>query len=170
MNANIRITYRDKEGNEIFNPSEGQMSYSPETQKLYKFTDGSWKIIEGNAGLNLNLYDLNKQIMSQLPDMTEEQIDNGREIIKKYLQEQENEFYMLLCRDISYYTLFQTSNLITEPAAADEVIECAKEIGALKSIDANEANAIEIWVHPVEQDPMVMYLFSYDSGVIQCAL
>ena len=82
MNANIRITYRDKEGNEIFNPSEGQMSYSPETQKLYKFTDGGWQMVEGNAGLNLNLYDLNKQIISQLPDMTEEQIDNSREIIK----------------------------------------------------------------------------------------
>ena len=69
-----------------------------------------------------------------------------------------------------HYTLFQTSNLTTEPAAADEVIECAKEIGVLKSIDTNEANAIEIWVHPVEQDPMVMYLFPYDSGVVQCAL
>jgi hypothetical protein len=34
MNAHISITYRDKDGNVIVNPYEGQLAHSPETSQL----------------------------------------------------------------------------------------------------------------------------------------
>lgn len=172
MNANIKITYRNKEGNEIFNPTEGQMSYSPETKQIYRFSEkGEWEIVKTEgAGLNLNMYDLNKQIISQLPDLNDEQIDETTNTIQNYLEETDNKFYMLLCRDINYYTLFNINTPFSEPKACNEVIACVAELGAVKSIEKNEDNAIEIWVQPKDQDPMVMFLFPYDGGVIECAL
>lgn len=124
-----------------------------------------------NGELQMNMYDVNKQLISQFANLSDEDIENGREMIHNYFQEQENEYYMLLCKDISYYTLFHINKSITEPAAADEVIECIKCIGAVKSIDLTEGkSAIEIWVQEECRDPMVMYLFTYDTGVIECAL
>ena len=124
-----------------------------------------------NGNIQMNMYDLNKQFMSQLATLSDEDLENSREVIRKYFQTQQNEYYMLLCKDISYYTLFHINNKITEPAAADEVIECVKSIGAVKAIDLTEGeSAIEIWVQEEEHDPMVMYLFAYDTGVIECAL
>lgn len=121
------------------------------------------------GNIQMNLYDLNKQIISQLADFNEEDLKNSKEIITEYLQKQGNKFYMLLCRDINYYTLFNISTGSNLPAAADEVIECAKTIGTIKSVDTNDNGAIEIWAQG-EEESLVMYLFPYDLGVIECAL
>lgn len=124
--------------------------------------------VQGN--LQMNIYELNKQLISQMAALSDEDLEDSKQLIRGYLQEHENEFYMLLCKDISYYTLFHIVDYITEPAAADEVIECIKEIGTVKSIDRTEDGAIEIWAQPGESDPLAMYLFPYDAGVIQCTL
>ena len=49
MNAKINITYRDKDGNIIDNPVEGQSAYSPETKKLYVYNEGEWKMVTGES-------------------------------------------------------------------------------------------------------------------------
>ena len=127
--------------------------------------------VVANGNLQMNIYDLNKQIISQMATLSDEDLEDSRQLIRDYFQEHENEFYMLLCKDISYYTLFHIVDYITEPAAADEVIECIKCIGAVKSIDLTEGeSAIEVWAQEEGRDPMVMYLFPYDTGVIECTL
>ena len=89
-------------------------------------------------------------------------------VLMNYIQETENEFYMMLCRDMNYYTLFHIVDYLTEPSIYDEVIECAKDLGTIKSIEYVETGAIEIWFQPIEADPVVMYFFGYDGGVIDC--
>lgn len=126
--------------------------------------------VVANGNLQMNIYELNKQLISQMAALSEEDLEDSKQLIRGYFQEHENEFYMLLCKDISYYTLFYIVDYITEPAAADEVIECIKDIGTVKSIDRTEDGAIEIWAQPGESDPLVMYLFPYDMGVIECTL
>ena len=42
MNAKIKITYRDKDGDIIVNPKENDIAMSPETQKLYTYKNGQW--------------------------------------------------------------------------------------------------------------------------------
>lgn len=117
----------------------------------------------------MNLYDVNKQLVNQLTALNDEDLNERKEIIKNYLIEQGNQFYMLLCKDISYYTLFDTTDE-TGPRAADEVVECIKCVGEIKSIEENEDGAIEIWICASPKGPMVMYLFPYDVGVIKCGL
>ena len=120
------------------------------------------------GNLQMNLYDMNKQLISQMPILNDEDLKSCRQTIHNYLLAKQSKFYMLLCKDINYYTLL---HVVAEgPAAADEVIECVKCLGDVKSVDMNENDAIEIWVQEEVRGPMVMYLFSYDAGVIECAL
>lgn len=170
MKANINVTYRDQDGNEILNPVEGDRSYSPETKRLYQYTNGNWEMIEGDVGLNMTMYDINKQVISQLPSLDKEDIAAAKQTITEYFKDQRNSFYMLLCNDINYYTLFQVINDSSLPNAGSEAIECALEIGDIKVVDVNDDGAIEIWVKPEDTDAMLMYLFPYDRGVVQCTL
>lgn len=125
---------------------------------------------EETSGLQLNLYDLNKQFISQIPDLDDDGIEVALMTVMAYMKNTENKYYMLLCRDVNYYTLFNVSSAITEPYACEEVLACAGDWGTLKSVEINENDAVEIWVHNEQEGPMVMYLFPYDTGVIECAL
>lgn len=120
--------------------------------------------------LKINLYDMNKQLVNQLATLNDEDLKNSKEIIENYLKEQNNQFYMLLCKDISYYTLFDIMDDESMPCASEEIIECIKCIGDVKSIAVNEDGAIEAWICANPEGPMVMYLFPYDVGVIKCVL
>ena len=168
MNAKINITYRDKDGNIIDNPTEGQSAYSPETKKLYIYNEGEWKMVTGESNFGMSMYDINKQIISQMPAMSDDDIAESKLVIMNYIKETENEFYMMLCRDMNYYTLFHIVDYLTEPSIYDEVVECAKDLGTIKSIEYVETGAIEIWFQQPEADPVVMYFFGYDGGVIEC--
>lgn len=171
MNAKIKITYCDENGNEILNPVEGQKAFSPQTKKLYCFTNGEWKVLEGNVNLGMTIYDLNKQVISQMGILEGAAREEAHLHITDMATRSNNTYFMLLCRDINYYTLFKLNkdnNGLCN--IANEVFECVEDIGAIKSVESVEGDAIEIWVHPVDEDPVVMYLFPYDAGVIECTL
>lgn len=124
--------------------------------------------VQGN--LQMNLYDMNKQIIAQMPALADEALETAHLLITDTTATSGETYFMLLCREINYYTIFKlerdNSGLVN---IASEVFECVNSIGALKSVEAVEG-AIEIWVHPEDEEPMVMYLFPYDMGVIQCTL
>ena len=52
---------------------------------------------KANGTLQMNLYDLNKQIISQMAILSEEDLADSKTLIRDYLREQNNYFYMLLC-------------------------------------------------------------------------
>ena len=171
MNAKIKITYCDENGNEILNPVEGQKAFSPQTKKIYYFTNGEWKVLEGDVNLGMTIYDLNKQVISQMGILEGAAREEAHLNITDMATHSNNTYFMLLCRDINYYTLFKLNkdnNGLCN--IADEVFECVEDIGAIKSAESVESGAIEIWAHPVDGDPVAMYLFPYDAGVIECTL
>jgi len=173
MKAKINITYRDENQKIITDPEEGQRGYSPETGQLYEYRNGKWELLKANGGLSMSCYDINKQIIAQLENIenNEEKMQEAKDIIKKYTDCDRTTYYMLLCKDINYYTVFHVDPLFKEDynTIVDEVIDCLHYIGAIKSVSLNNSGeGIEIWVHPVDSDPMVMYLFLYNNGVIQC--
>ena len=168
MNSKIKITYCNDSGEEITNPVEGQKAYSPQTRSLYVYKNGEWELITGDMNLGMTTYDLNKQIISQLGVLEGNELTEARDRLTNFVNDTNNKFYMLLCRDINYYTLFEIDNGDnTLDSFANEVFYCVEEIGAVKSVDGVEG-AIEIWVHPIDGEPLVMYLFTYDMGVIKC--
>ena len=170
MKSKIKINYYDQNGDIIINPIEGQKAFSKETQKLYIYTNGEWKPVEGDINLGMSIYDMNKQIISQMGVLDEEGYNIARQRFNVFVKLSDQTYYMLLCRDINYYTIFKIDVLADDlNRFSEEVIDCVHDIGAIKSVEEVDG-AIEIWAHPVDGDPVAMYLFPYDAGVVECTL
>lgn len=131
---------------------------------LMLFTEDGWQEIKGeiNNGIQINLYDMNKQIISQLPALNKEEIVDRMIGIDTLHQTFRNEYYMLYGREISYFTLFK---IINPRMFAKEVIDCLLNIGPIKAIDSAD-DALEIWVEN-KNEVTCLYLFPYDSGIVE---
>ena len=154
--------------NKINNFQVGEIIYLTE-DKQYVMYDGNDFVnvpekvtINTEQGMQMSLYDLNKTIIAQLPvkETYADQSDE-RELINKFFSDIGNTSYMLLCKDISYYTIFiyegnETANYET---LGEAVLDCLQSVGKLVCADLTEdGNAVEIWVR-VEDDNLCMYLF-----------
>ena len=154
-----QIRYEPKEGEVVYNTDEANKG-------CYVYHDGAWmKLNAESSGLNLGLYDLNKQIIAQLPILSDEELNNKKTVINQLHEKFNNEYYMLYGKEMSYFTLFK----LKDPSRfGDEVIECLGYIdGNVKCIDMTEPeDAIEIWVQDGTEEPTCLYLFPYDTGLV----
>ena len=114
----------------------------------------------------VSLYDINKNIISQLSPLTKKEKETGSELIKQYMKDKKDKFFMLINKESGYFTLFVFNdgkndadlNYITK-----EVMECASGLGIIKSINCDKSKtAIEIWINNE-----LYLLFAYDRGVIE---
>jgi hypothetical protein len=146
-----------------YTPEEGELIQTPEG-KYVIWHDGSWNEIKmENGGINMGLYDINKQIISQLPALNDftKAIADVRDLHSKYW----NEYYMMYGKEISYFTLFKVCGM---NEFGQDVIDCCANIGVIKAMDMTEAaDAIEIWIQSENDEPTCLYLFPYDNGVVQ---
>lgn len=145
-----------------YTPDEGEIIQTPEG-KFMIWHDDTWNEvkIEG-GGINMGLYDMNKQIISQLPCM--EDFSKALEDIRTLHETYWNKYYMMYGKEISYFTLFE---IIGYNDFGNDVIDCCTNIGPIKAMDLTEAgDAIEIWVE-IEDGPTCLYLFPYDSGIVR---
>lgn len=117
----------------------------------------------------MSLYEINQAAVSQLPELSEETIAKKKEIIRQYLDEISDEYYMLLCRDLNYYTMFSLQADEGLPAAESEIINCIRDMGSILSIErsTNAKTVIEIWFKCAD-GTFVAYLFPYGKGVVKC--
>lgn len=150
-----------------FTPVEGEVVQTlNDTFAVYK--DGNWEPInlaqEGSLGITM--YELNKQLISQLPRLTAKKIQESKHLITQYGLSTNNQFYLLYGKEISYFTLFQIEDF---ESFGKEVISCLKEVGVIKAIDLTEdKTAIEIWITQNDTtDSVCLYLFPYDAGIVK---
>ena len=147
-----------------YTPEEGEVIQTPEGEYMI-WKDGHWNTInyEG-SDINLSLYDMNKQIISQLPVLTG--LAEKMEIINNFHSKYNNEFYMLYGKEISYFTLFQIND--KPDWFFEEVSLCLNNIGVIKAMDLTEdESAIEIWVCDENNEATCLYLFPYDNGLVK---
>lgn len=109
-------------------------------------------------------------IIAQLPSLiTDAQLRKGKELIKQYTHNHITSvgYYMLLCKDISFYTVFEVCDEYEENVE-DIVLECLQNQGVIQQINESEVeHAIECWIK--NKDGVFMFLlFNYDWGVITC--
>lgn len=153
------------------NHIEGEAVYCEEDSQIYTWQeDSDWAPINlnGNGGINMNLYDLNKSIIDQLVPMTPEDIGIKLAEIEKFILEKGNNHYMLLCKEYNYYTIFEHESGLTFPTGGAAVCDIITELGDVYSIEKTEDDsAFEIWIKAENMEqPQVFYLFPYDSGVV----
>ena len=148
-----------------YTPQVGEVVQDATTGKFMVWTNEGWNTVKTeNSGINMGLYEMNKQIISQLPKLTEAELFDRDLLINTLHAKFNNEFYMLYGKEISYFTLFRIFDSIR---FGNEVIDCLNNVGDIKAIDFTEAqDTIEIWIQD-EDGPTCLYLFPYDSGVVQ---
>ena len=146
-----------------YDPIDGEVVIDAITAKVMIYREGKWvPVISDNAGLSLGLYDLNKQIIAQLPELAD--LNKAIQTIDALHEMYRNKYYMLYGKEISYFTLFK---LIEPQYFAQEVLDCLRNVGKIKAIDPDEpGTAVEIWVE-TDDGPTCLYLFPYDSGLVQ---
>ena len=128
------------------------------------------KKIKGKGEVNMSLYDINKNIIGQLPKYESDQILDLEKRIDDWNMIEElklNNFFMLLCRDINYYTIF-----CLDPEKADfrtlgesvTYLLCDAEY----TIHSDEIlnDHCEIWAKDKDGETYVFMLFPYDQGVV----
>ena len=151
------------------NHEPGEMALCSDTNEIYCWDEETgWSLInvEGK-GLELNLYDLNKNIIEQLNPLTTNEVSMKMGLINEYYQKANNTYHMLLCRDFNYYTIFNYDSMLTFPDFAGAVCTIITELGDVYSIELLEDGAMEIWIKPTgEESPYAFYLFPYDAGVV----
>lgn len=176
---------------------DGDIVYALDTEKFYLYTEKngwlhlsnfsedtlekiqkpqycSMEIVDDGSGSptqlsTISLYELNKQIISQLPNYGEEEIQKAKELIKQYDKDCGATYYMLLSNEMRYYTIFSCGYGDMVDTFHSSVIDCLNAIGPIKSIEKNNDGVIEIWCFSiVDEELHVFYLFPYDEGVVPC--
>ena len=128
--------------------------------------------VDPEAMINLGMteYEINKMIVAQLPAMIKDtQLEPGKQIVKTYTHKHNTPvgYYMLLCNDIRYYTVFEVHNH-SEENVEDIVIECLQDNGVIQQINYNDnKTAVECWIKN-ENGVFMFLLFDYNWGVIIC--
>lgn len=122
----------------------------------------------------LTLYELNKQMVGQLPpiDMTDEEVAKRYNLaFDEFIDKIQNKYYMLLCRELNYFTLFHKMPE-NEEAFNDVILEIIKNYGTWITWDwaDDEHTCLEFWakVKIKEKEEICCFmLFGYDNGVVE---
>lgn len=118
---------------------------------------------------------MNKQIISQLPSLTPEEIkEKLAEAISKF--NEKDKTYMLLFKEMEYYTLFISDFIFARRKdtfyynenLSDSIAECLIDIAQeIKVIDeCTMPGLLEIWIKNYNDEIVCGYLFPYDRGII----
>ena len=110
-------------------------------------------------------------VIQQLPSLiTEKQLAPAKEILKNYLNKEKHDYYMLLCNDARYYTVFNRRTDAPYESMSSIIIECLQDQGVIQQISPTEdESAIECWIKN-DKGCFMYLLFDYDWGVVPCAL
>lgn len=154
--------------NDVAEPYAGQVVFCEEDERTYR-----WDPIEGWQDLTvlqMTEYEMNKQLVSQLPNLSNKDLKEKTKDITKFISETGHKYYMLLCRELNYYTLLAHDPEHAAPTDyfGDVLIECLS-FWDIKAIDIKaEELSVEIWVKGSDEEVYVMYFFPYDNGVVAC--
>lgn len=118
-------------------------------------------------------YDINKNLVKKYEkEISQEQFLEKYSIYQEYLQNNQDQYYMLLCNEEKDYTMFILKNddkvIDSKEFSFNELKECLYNRGKIYGFDITEDKmAIEIWLE--KDDGMhCYYFFKYGEGVIEC--
>lgn len=117
----------------------------------------------------MKLYDLNKAGYASIPTLTEKEAKQAVELIKNFLEETEEKYYMVLNHDVHYYTMYNWRPNNNSRIFAQDVYSLLEERGSIKAVELSEnGDMIEFWIYNSKTEECNMYgFFPYDQGVIE---
>lgn len=124
--------------------------------------------INGKGEISMSLYQINQNIISQLPAYNNEAIQNLQNKINDFEDKCFNKYFMLLCNDIHYYTVLSYEALLDNEfhSLGEAVVGLLLERDYTIHAEEETEDHIEIWIKDNEENTYVFMLFSYDQGVV----
>lgn len=152
----------------------GEIAWVQDIEKFYIYTSDGWTQWQPNvesteSDINLSLYEVNRQIIAQMPTLKDVPLEEARLTLSHYVNglDHNDDYYMLLCYDLRYFTMFARDQKYEENIV-DAIMDCLSYIGEVKSVEESaDGQAIEIWVTK-DDEAYVMYFFDYGRGVVLC--
>ena len=148
--------------------NQNQIFFAKDTQKSWVYQNDQWSMVSSNYD-QATLYEFNKAAMVSFPILQD--LNSAEKLINDYTLKFEEDTYMLLCKDISYYTIFKQEDLkATEfSTLGDAVLTCIKEdLGEILSVELTEdESGIEIWFKNKNQEAFCMYLFNAKPLIVE---
>ena len=127
-------------------------------------------MIDESGNIGMSLYDVNKNFLADQPALSQDELTASLKVIEDYVFDtyKNSTYFMLLCKELSYYTVFVRDSESSTNILTDEVLNCLQWIAKdILSIELNTTNNTpEIWIRTPEEEVVCMYLFNYDNGVI----
>lgn len=116
----------------------------------------------------VSLYELNQQLIAQMPEYDEKKWTNAKLLIADWYSKNKDTFYMLLCNERNYYTLFDmTRESAIGADLAYEVQDTVRYIGTVHDISVDTNGMIAVWAKWRDTDNIhCFYLFPYGQGVV----
>ena len=154
--------------------TEGYCVFIEDIKETVHFRNGEWVAEElgeiktdGKGEVTMSLYEMNRQLINQLPDYNDEAWKGAEAILKEYLEKHPNSYYMMYGCELNYFTVFQKRDEAEFASLFDAVKTCLASVGGVLSFDFDGEAAIEIWVKPdIASNVTCLYLFPYDDGVV----
>lgn len=146
---------------------EGDIVICEDTKKSFIFHENEWTPYTTSGGLKMSLYDINQSIISQLPAYTEKQIMSlGADLFNFAQTFPQNKYFMFLCNDLHYYTIF-TKDIENKEFdnLGQAIITIIREMDKQIVSADNFKDRYEIWLKD-EESTNVFILFPYDEGVV----
>ena len=122
--------------------------------------------VKTTGEMSMSLYDINKNLISQLPKYNRARINDLEDRINKW--DNASKYFMMLCNDIHYYTvLSRTSHdLAAFPDLGQAAVQMLLDNGYTIHADEECSDGhFEIWVKQ-EEETYAFLLFPYDEGVV----
>ena len=125
--------------------------------------------VNNEASPSIDLYTMNQNIINQLPVYTDEDMDKAEDTIHDWIYNGHRaNYYMLLCKELSYYTLFHSvDNCLIEEDFIRELWDVCSYLGPIHDISVDDNDAIAIWAEWEDTGVHCFYLFPYDKGVVE---
>lgn len=151
---------------------QGETAHVESTNKIYVFNE-EWTEVktQGESNINMTMYEINEQLIKQLPDLTEEQIQEKKKDIIDFYTKKDSKVYMLLCKEHSYFTVFLLELTLEDyDTLENEIINCVLFNGAhtIRSIENIDDYELEIWAADRNNEIWCYHLFDYTDGFIVC--
>ena len=146
----------------VFNGQDWLLTTKEVIQQMVQAVESASAI---NSNVVMNMYEINQQIISQLPDHTEEQLQKDIEIINEFDKTQKTNSYLLLCKEISYFTGFVREDSNKE-SLGEVVVDCIKYVGKIKDIDNSNPVYLDIWFTTKSGVTHCMHLFDFQYGIV----
>lgn len=153
--------------------NKGDQALITDTHELYVYDNGWTKC--GSTEITISAMDLLKQNLANAPELDMTAIEKAREEIHDYVLKTRNRRFVLMNKDINYWTFFitqsNTSNLSKVEYIDAVIIELLDGFGEIVAADISDDTQDVCYFYvrtKKEKEILVFVFFPYDGGTIEC--